>query len=504
MNRLRIIGLVLLAALLVWLAVSHLVPEPPEPTPVPVPIREAFHPTKPLRIEVVSPASAQSEDITAIWLTRELHHLLARGKMKLASPTGSPSDSESTGKPFTLRVELKDNGHADISLVAPDGIVDKRETFELSGESQLATMHTYAQRLPAFLNAPSGTSDWTASLGTSEASAYEAFLNSGNEIYGRNASGFTSPPHLGTEAASQVERLEKLSRRHRDFARARALLALGYLSVGGEDQASLTKLAETAAERALTSDAEIADARAALGIVRLRRMEWTAAQEHFEAALAIDPNSLPALEGLSCLLMDVGQARAALPIAVHVTRLQPGNRGGRQCATYASLASGSPVGGDSNLPVDVARIYAAISLLAGDRPNAEALLRANDGTSEELTRSIVDASATKEGIPEALQVVTRSADEEAINAEAEILFGAALRRPDFVFNRMLRLAKQNEAVPLRVLWLPQTDFLRKHRRFKEVVSAATLTTYWQDHGLPDICASEPKVHGCALRAPARD
>jgi hypothetical protein len=31
------------------------------------------------------------------------------------------------------------------------------------------------------------------------------------------------------------------------------------------------------------------------------------------------------------------------------------------------------------------------------------------------------------------------------------------------------------------------------------VSAATLTTYWQDHGVPDLCANEPKVHGCAVK-----
>ena len=97
-------------------------------------------------------------------------------------------------------------------------------------------------------------------------------------------------------------------------------------------------------------------------------------------------------------------------------------------------------------------------------------------------------------------MITRTADEETIDTETELLLGTALRRPDFVFNRMLRLAKQNEAIPLRLLWLPQTDFLRKQRRFKEVVSAASLTTYWQDHGPPDICANEPKVNGCAAKA----
>jgi hypothetical protein len=128
------------------------------------------------------------------------------------------------------------------------------------------------------------------------------------------------------------------------------------------------------------------------------------------------------------------------------------------------------------------------------------LLKTSEAASKELTQAIVDASAKKSRVPEALQIITRSADDDEIDAETELLFGAALRRPDFVFNRMLRLAKQNQAVPLRLLWLPQTEFLRKHRRFKEVVSATSLTTYWQDHGVPDVCATEPKVNGCAVKA----
>jgi tetratricopeptide (TPR) repeat protein len=298
---------------------------------------------------------------------------------------------------------------------------------------------------------------------------------------------------------ANLERVETLARRQRNFARARALLSIAYLTVGGQDQASLAKLAETAAERALAADAQLADAHAALGIVRLRRMDWSAAQEHFDAALAIDASSLPALEGLACLLMDVGHTKQALPIATRIAFLQPGSRGARQCATYALIAQDPTSSVQANEPMDVARIRASVLLLAGDRAGAEALLKSGANQSSELIDAVLDASVTTQRAPEALQVITRSADDEAIDAETEMLFGTALRRPDFVFNRMLRLARHNEAAPLRLLWLPQTDFLRKHRRFKEVVSAASLTTYWQDHGVPDVCAAELKVHGCAAK-----
>lgn len=499
MNKLRIAGLVLLAALIAWFAVRTLAPEPPPPTPPPEPVREAFHPAKPLRIEVLT---ADAGDSTAAgeprWLVRELRHLLVRGKMKLAPP--STTTDASSSKPFTLRVTLTNaSARAEIALVAPDDVIDKREHLELPRESQLALMQLFAQRLPQFLAAPGGDSDWSTALGTSDAAAYDVFLRSGDELFDARSTGFTAPPRAEDEGAQRLEQLEALARRHRDFARARALLSLAYLTVGGEDESSLTKLAESAAERALAADADLADAQAALGIVRLRRMEWAAAREHFETALTLDAGSLPALEGLGCLLMDVGDVRAALPVARRAAALQPGNLGARQCATYAELATGSKEVLAHDEPPDTARIHATMSLLANERAAAEQLLRSSNAANEELIRSVIGASGSRSKIADALRIVTRMADEELIDADTEILFGTALRRPDFVFNRMLRLAKQNEAVPLRVLWLPQTDFLRRHRRFKEVVSAATLTTYWQDHGLPDVCAAEPKVHGCAVK-----
>jgi Tfp pilus assembly protein PilF len=491
MNRFRILGLVLLAALVGWFAIRTILPErAPPPPPAPAPAREAFIPTKPLRVEVLTVRDGQAEPDAPHWLRRELRHLLARGKMKLA-----PLDPAAAIAAFALRVTWENDGErARMELVAPDGVVDKSETLDLPSESNLARMQSLANRLPQFLSAPSGSADWSAALGTDDAAAYDAFLRAADELFAPQATGFTLPPVNAVEPAARLERLESLNKRQRTFARARALLALGYLSVGGEDEDSLTKLAEVAAERALSIDSQLADAQAALGIVRMRRMEWNAAQEHLDAALAIDASSIAALEGIGCLLMDVGRSSAALPLIARAQALQPGNRGARQCATLAAIATGTNDDVAPDEPADTARIHAAIRLLANDRPAAAALLRSSAAVPEELIRVVIDVTDSRSDVAEALRVLTRLADEKAIDAETEILFGAALRRPDFVFNRIQRLAKQNEAVPLRLMWLPQTEFLRKHRRFREVVSAATLTAYWQDHGTPDVCAVE-QIHG---------
>ena len=92
--------------------------------------------------------------------------------------------------------------------------------------------------------------------------------------------------------------------------------------------------------------------------------------------------------------------------------------------------------------------------------------------------------------------MTRAANDDQIDSSTEILCGAALRQPEFVFNRITRLQRQGASAPLRILWLPQTLFLREHARFDNVISAAGLPAFWQEHGAPDICTAEPKTYGC--------
>jgi tetratricopeptide (TPR) repeat protein len=510
MKALRIIGLIAIVLVAAWFAWRSWRPPTPAPVQTPPPAREVFHVAKALRVEVQRRNDSGQLVADQGWLLREIRHVLVRGKMKVAPlpdahvESASPNQAQPPGtdaRPFTLRITIDDASHANaqLALIAPDRIEERAESVPIDRESTLAMIRGLAERLPHFLSAPTAATDWSASLGTNDPVAYETFLRASDEVLAPNAVGFTAPPPPAPDAVLNLERIETLARRHRDFARARALLSISYLSVGGEDQASLTKLAETAAERALTTDPQLADAHAALGIVRLRRMDWAAAHEHFDAALAIDASSLPALEGLACLLMDTGHSKESLAIATRIANLQPGNRGARQCASYALIAQQAQTLPANDQPFDVAKIYGTTLLLAGDQANAETQLKGDAMQLSGLVDSVIAASAARERIPEALQAITRAADDEEIDTETELLFGTALRRPDFVFNRMLRLAKQNEAVPLRMLWLPQTEFLRRHRRFREVVSAATLTTYWQDHGVPDVCIAEPKVHGCAVK-----
>jgi hypothetical protein len=478
--------------------------EEPEPPPPAAPVRESFHAHKPLRLEVlIAPSAAENASIDLRWFERELRHLLRRGQLRLASETANDSA-------FDLQVEFMGDGkQLELRLIAPDEHVERTRLVVLPQSTRLATISQLAKSLPEFLETPA-SQDWHEFVGTSDERVYESYLRGAAELYGATAQGVTRP---GTTRAltRTVERLEALTRAQPRFARAWSALAVGYLSLGGEDLASLTDLAESSAERALRLDNDLADAHAALGLVRLRRQDWIAAQDKFEWALALDPDMPVALEGLACLDVDAGLYREALPFARRAVALQPRNAGAHECLTYAQLTeadaasargtAGAPSEGvenAANVPPVATRVHGLLAVLAGDHATAERLLRSSMSRAEfhAWGAPCLRAANNRRLVPEALRAITRAANDGLIDAATQILCGAALREPDFVFNRIERLQKDAAHLPLRILWLPQADFLRKHPRFETAVSKAGLPAFWHSNGAPNVCAQEPDIYGC--------
>jgi hypothetical protein len=123
----------------------------------------------------------------------------------------------------------------------------------------------------------------------------------------------------------------------------------------------------------------------------------------------------------------------------------------------------------------------------------------SDDEFREWAEPLLQAATDRKRVPDALQSITRAASDRRIDASTEILCGAALRRAEFVFNRMARLQRDHEPVPLRILWMPQTAFLRRHVRFEQIVGAAGLPAFWQEYGTPDTCGAEPQTYGCKTR-----
>jgi hypothetical protein len=486
----RVAGLVVLAALVAWPILRSCTPEQPEPTAPPPSLREEFHASKPLRLQLQS----EAEDADIAWLRYELNHLLTRGKMHMSAISTDPDDP----KVFTLRVTLSADGkQAKLALIAPDDDVDRESPLPLPDDNRLATISAFATALPRFLNAAHTTGDWVALIGTDDAKAYDTFLNTSLEWSGRQSPGFTQPPATPSRARS-VERLESLIRSQPKFARAWGALAAGYLSLGGDDETSLTQLAESSAEHALTLDEGIADAHAALGLAHLRRNEWVAAREQFQRALTLDAQTGAALEGLACLLVDAGRYKEAAPFAAQAVSIQPQSIGANECFSYTLTTTPAPASIEST-PSPVRALEA---MLAGDNSSAKEILRGALSTQDfnRWAEPLLLAADNRRYIPQALQAVTLAASEQQIDPSTEILCGTALKQAEFVFNRMSRLQRQGERLPLRVLWMPQTKFLRQHPRFEQVVSGAGLPAFWQEQGVADVCVAEPALYGCKMHS----
>lgn len=110
-------------------------------------------------------------------------------------------------------------------------------------------------------------------------------------------------------------------------ARAWGLLALSLRAAaeyGTPQQASEAgRQAELAARRALSLDARQSDALTALALLTPSFGEWLEAERRLRAVLAIDPDNIFAMSGLSRILMSTGQARACLASLDRQVALDP-------------------------------------------------------------------------------------------------------------------------------------------------------------------------------------
>jgi tetratricopeptide (TPR) repeat protein len=496
-NTRRLIGLIVLALFAGWVVLRSCTREEPVAPPAPMPVREAFHASKPLHPIVTAQRDQNGKSSDVSWIERELRYLLTRGQMRIAPQLAVAPPG------FVLRVEIGiDAKQAKLQLIAPDEVIEREKAIALPEQSRLAAISALAQALPEFLEASHTSKDWRSFIGTSDERVYESYVRNASDLFGPTSQGVTRPS-ASRPRARTVERLESLTRNEPGFARAWGALAVGYLSLGGDDVSSLSDLAESSAERALALDEEIAEAHAALGHVDLRHNDWIAAQEKFESALSLDANLAAALEGLACLYADAGHYDEALKHASRAIALQPRNAGANECLTYAQLGtSDATQAATASLEVaSVARVRALVAFFDGDRRSAERLLRGSMSQAEYdiWVEPLLRAAASRRSVPDALKAITRAANDGYIDAATEILCGAALKQPDFVFNRIARLQREDVHAPLRLLWLPQAVFLRSHARFEETINAAGLSAFWHDGGPPDVCTREPAVYGCNIK-----
>ncbi len=435
-----------------------------------------------------------ADDPEVRWLAGELRYLLIRGQVALARPQG-PYDPEDGSTVFTLRVTAADPAEAlHLALVTPGGQPERAAKISPRTASRLGRLQALAAALPAFLPRGDTGVEFDAFLGTDVDAAYESLAQARMAAVG---SGELLQSQITTRD-TPVDRLEALVRQQPDFARAWSALALLYLSIDGKDAASLTAIAERSAKQALALDSRLADANAVVGIAQQRRGEWLPADTSLALALSLDPASPVALEAFSCLLIDVGRVRYATLIGEQAVAVAPGSEQAAECLAYARLAAGELPA--PHAPPELARRPKALAaLLAGRTADARQLLAPADEPPERFAAwfAAIEGAIDRPGErPEALRVITRAASEAALDPATEIVYGAALRQPDFVFNRLLRLEAQGEEAPARILWVKDAAFLREHPRFAGVTQALGLDAYWKEREKPDLCGEQPEFAVC--------
>ncbi|HEU4653021.1 MAG TPA: hypothetical protein VFS47_03495 [Steroidobacteraceae bacterium] len=492
MNRRRIIGLILLACIVILLAIRGCLPSHRAAEPAPPPPRDVFDSTKPFVLRVISGNAndAGHEAGHDTWLARELKSLLSLAGLQIAA-----SRPDAPTRLFELQV-LYSGTAAELRLIAPDQVVERQESIAFTDASRLQVTKELLRHL---LNVVGHASNRNVELALDfEPANFDALTEAMDEIEGANSRGFTDVGDKVSHAQA-VTKLERIARLHPRNPRALGALALAYLSVGGPDHQSLLDLAEKTAQRSLSLNQQFADSHAALGLVAFRRNQWTSARESLDRAIKVDPNSLPALEGLACVLANAGQLRQASAYAKRTLALHRENVGARDCLSYSQPLQPQDATQTSAQKSAAAMVAATVAMLGDDYSSARKLLSA--ATSASAMRawgeSLLDAAQHPAHISVALQKVTEAALEDRIDSTQVLLSGAALKNSDFVFNRITRLRVEQEPEPVRIVWLPQAAFLRKHPRFERIVSDAELPAYWHEYGRPDICNSEPTVYGCS-------
>jgi adenylate cyclase len=326
---------------------------------------------------------------------------------------------------------------------------------------------------------------------TVDAASYDDFLRARALLRAPTISSVTEAARL----------LEQVVARDPEFAPAWAQLSLAYIrgsvfhpavfSTALDQSRAIIETnlpkAEAAAQRALQLDAKSSDGHIALGYLQALRGRFSAAEDLYTRALALDGDHGEALYLYSVLLADMGYVKRALPMRQRLSALEP------FVPLFTRLtATIMWVGGQTDEAIDllqrVPEGFAAIRL---------AHIYGTQGRYDEAADLVLSRSTTYlPGVAEAASRLLRTAPTVAASPETlprlgeyldfvYLAVGAPSRVLDFHEDR-LRL---NFRVPLNtaILWARPYEGVRKTERFKAYVRNAGLVDYWRAKGWPDLC-----------------
>ena len=308
-----------------------------------------------------------------------------------------------------------------------------------------------------------------------------------------------------------IEVLEHATQLDPTFAPAWAALAQAY-QVRGYYVPSGVDLQEKAiqtAKHALSMDPLNVDAMDALASAKRDTWHWAEAEELYDQALAIDPESSELLEDYTEFLCASGRTYKCLEISEKIHRLDPGFVPlARQYA--AALAMTGQIQESVDVLQSMTRNWAARlptdnGLISAIGIDTENLLRTNNAPAAMAILKNYEPSENFTSIKAAaLNVLTGKAEDENLEAlkaisatnyssvgwyaySIEGYFLAYVGETDHVIDATLEITRMTQWGSLHSAWYPIWNSVRANPRFQEVLELYKLPEYWDVAGWPDYC-----------------
>ena len=370
------------------------------------------------------------------------------------------------------------------------------ETFDRELIDVFAIQDDIAQAIVTALRVPLGLQqgERLVSDRTDDIEFYDQYLRARANYRARAARGGGS---TGYEEAITI--LEALTARNSSYAPAWALLANAYLRSPGDNVESYgisieearrivllsQAKAESAARRAIQTDARYAGGYAALGRVQDSRGKWVEAEDLYRQALVLDPNAPEVLQNYSSMLFNVGRFEDSLNVRMRLQTLEPLDLGYKRDAAFILFIQGQPRAGIpiiEALPLEMrgvtlARMYASLGRFA----DAADTLLAMPGLAVGTRRSVEDAAKL-------LRAAPGQGEAPLPQLEGGLNFVYAyVGTPNRMLDNSERTLQIGRFTSV-VLWGPEIASLRRSERYKALVRSVGLVDYWRERGWPNFCS----------------
>jgi hypothetical protein len=251
--------------------------------------------------------------------------------------------------------------------------------------------------------------------------------------------------------------------------------------------------AEAAAREAIRLDPRNADGYGALAGVQRSRGNWSAADDLYKQAMALDANEPDNLNGYGSILANVGRLKESLRLRQQLRDLEP------FVPIYNIFTSLiMQVAGQRRETIVVLEAVPADPVLNFVRNAALAQAYAGDGqfakAADTLLISAAENQETRRAVEDAARLL-RQAPKKVSSPQTLPVFESDL---NFVYayigalDRVLDYSEREVEIgfvglnAIR-LWLPEYAPLRKTDRFKAYVRKIHLVDYWRARGWPDLC-----------------